>query len=257
MKIVLIIACILLVSFIAANKVEIEFPGNDNNFNAGEPISFKATIYNDNGQAIDGEIQITIEDSNKAITKTTAQSKNIVSMSLPEASSGQGLIRGESANVNEGVGLFFIEADESVSFDIIDGVLIVKNMGNTRYSNTITITIGETTGTQTPNLDIGESASYRLIAPEGDYNIKVDDGKNTPLTRSNVRLTGTGNVIGAVDNSGSSRTGITGGVSPDESNIALLAYLKSKKFVYVFVGVIFAATILVAIERRYKKTLKR
>ena len=62
-------------------------------------------------------------------------------------------------------------------------------------------------------------------------------------------------VVGALDDSSSGRSGITGGISPDEGNIALLSYIKQNKFIYVFVAVIFGAMILVAIERNYKKRL--
>ncbi len=238
------------VSLVSANSITIEFP-NGKEISAGNPINFKATLYDNSGNPIDGQVDITIQDSAKRITKSAVSSTQIATIRLDEASSGQAIIRATNGNT-EAIEFFNIGRKELVSFELQGETLVVKNIGNTPYTRTIKITIGETTGTQTPNLGIGESASYRLVAPEGVYNLRVTDGE-TSLIRSDVQLTGTGNVIGAVDDSASKRTGITGGISPDQDGIAWFSYLKSNKFVYVFIAVIFAATILIAVERRYKK----
>jgi hypothetical protein len=241
---------------ITAQSLDIEFPqGSD--FESGEPIIFKVTLYDDQGNPIDGEISITIEDEERnARTLKKVASKEIVTINLGEkASSGQGVITAEVEGV-EAIAFFEIGRQELASFEIEGSTLIVTNIGNTPYSRVIKITIGDTTGTQQANLDIGESASYRLIAPDGTYNIKVTDGK-TSISRGDVRLTGTGQAIGAIDEAPSKRTGITGITSPgEESDIALLSYLKRNKFVYVFIAVIFGAMILIGIERRYKKKTK-
>ncbi len=250
----LLILPLMLVIFptISAISVDIEFPNGDS-FEAGDPITFKATIYDDSSMPIDGFIEITIQDSEKRISKAEVNSKEVSTVELQSASSGQGIITASYEDA-KAIAFFEIGRDEQAKFELDGNTLIVTNIGNTPYSRTISITIGSTTGTQTPNLEIGEKTSYRLIAPEGVYNIRVTDGK-TSLIRSSVKLTGTGNVIGAIDDSSSRRSGITGTVSPNEGNIALLSYIQDNKFVYVFIAVIFGAMILIAIERRYKRKL--
>lgn len=245
---------ILLTTFVKAASVDIEFP-NGNEFSPGEEITFKATIYDDSGKPLEGPIEITIQDSEKTITKSSIDSTKVTSIDLKNAASGQGIITAEAQNA-KAIAFFDIGREELASFELDKSNLIVTNIGNTPYERTITITIGDTVGTQTPHLEIGESVTYRLIAPEGDYNIKVTDGK-TSLIRGGIKLSGTGNVIGAIDDSASNRAGITGGVSPEEGDIAILSYIKQNKFIYVFVAVIFAATILIAIERQYRKNAKR
>jgi len=256
-KIVLpLLALVFLSAFITAQSLDIEFP-NGNEFTAGEPIVFKVTLYNDQGNPINGEIQVTIEDEErKARTIKTISSKEIVTLDLGEkATSGQGIITAEFGETNS-IAFFEIGRKELARFDLEENTLIVTNIGNTPYSRVIQITIGETTGTQEPNLDLGESITYRLIAPDGVYNIKVNDGKTT-LSRGEVKLVGTGQVIGAIDETPSKRTGITGVTSPNEnSDIALLSYIKRNKFVYIFIAVIFGAMILIGIERRYKKKIR-
>lgn len=252
-----ILTLVLLTSFITAQSLDIEFP-QGSEFEAGSPIIFKVTLYDDTGNPIGGEIQVTIEDENrKARTSKTVLSKEIVTINLGDkATSGQGVITAEAEGV-EAIAFFDIGRQELARFEIEGNVLKVTNIGNTQYSRVIKITIGDTQGIQQPNLDPGESITYRLIAPDGTYTIKVTDGKTT-ITRGNVQLIGTGQAIGAIDESPSQRTGITGVTSPDEdSDIALLSYIQRNQFVYVFVAVIFAAMILIGIERHYKKRATR
>ena len=247
---ILLIALVLFSSLVSAYSIDIEFP-NGKAFTSGEPITFKATIY-DEGKPIEGDIEITIQDSEKRLTKQIVESTKVSSVQLQNAASGQGIITAEMQDT-KAIAFFEIGREEKANFELNGEKLIVTNVGNTPYSRTIKITIGETTGTQTPNLKIGESISYRLIAPEGIYNIKVEDGTSPSLIRGGIKLAGTGNVVGAIDDSASSRAGITGGVSPEENDVALLSYIKQNKFIYVFVAVIFGAMILIAIERNYKR----
>ena len=67
-----------------------------------------------------------------------------------------------------------------------------------------------------------------------------------------MHLTGTGNVVGALDESSTKKNVITGGLKPEENN-DLTNYLKRSWFSYVFILVIVGAAILLAVERRYSK----
>jgi len=252
-----LLGIILLTSLINATSLDISFP-NGNQFEAGQPITFKATLYDNNNNPMEGQVLINIEDAEKrVILEKTVLSKEVSSVDLGEkATSGQGIITAKYLDIIS-IGLFDIGAKELVRFELEGDTLKVTNIGNTKYSRIIKITIGETVGTQQPDLSIGESASYRLVAPDGVYNIKVSDGK-TSLLRNDIQLTGTGQAIGAIDNSAASRSPFTGGISPNEkSDIALLSYIKNKTFVYVFILTIFGAMILIAIERRYRKRAGR
>lgn len=252
-KLLILLPLLALLPLITAQSLNIEFPNGDN-FEAGEPITFKITLYDDGGKPIDGDIQVIIEDKeNKAKTTKVMASKQVAIIDLGEqASSGQGIITARSGDA-EAIAFFEIGRKELARFEIEGSTLKITNIGNTEYSRIVKITIGDTTGTQETNLDIGKSASYRLIAPDGNYNIKVTDGLTT-ISRGDIKLTGTGQAIGTIDESPAQRSGITGVTSPDEkSDIALLSYLQRNKFVYVFIAMIFAAMILIGIERRYKR----
>ncbi|MBU0894107.1 MAG: hypothetical protein KKF48_04425 [Nanoarchaeota archaeon] len=258
-KLIFFLLCIALISpFIIAQDYKINIETTSDIFKSGEPITLKVTLLDSSNNPINEEIFVILEDAEKRTKlEKTIHSNEIVSIEIGnKASYGQGTItvqyQGQEAN-----GFFNIEIKEEVSFELKDDTLIITNIGNTQYTKTVQITIGDTTGNKYPKLNIGESVSYKLVAPEGIYNIRVSDGKTT-LTEGEVKLTGTGKVIGVLDETASKRSPVTGGVRPDEdSETGLLSYMKNGKFTYVFIFVIFAAGILLAIERRFKKKISK
>ena len=229
-------------------------------FGAGENIAFIITLYDYQNNPIDGEISVVIEDADKKTKiEQTVLSKKLTSIDLgEEANSGQWDITAEYGSV-KAVGVFFVKANEQIEVELNEDVLTLTNIGNTRYTENIEIKIGGTSGIKEPRLNIGEKVSYRLIAPEGVYNIKVIVDGAVIFSKTDVPLTGkglTGDVIGALDEETSQRSPLTGGISPDEdSDEAILSYLRDSKFAYVFVLVIFGAMILLAVERNYRKRL--
>ena len=116
------------------------------------------------------------------------------------------------------------------------------------------IIIGDTVGIKKPDLGIGESAEFRLIAPEGDYNVRITDGTSS-LARSGVSLTG--EVIGILDERINKRSPITG-VGPENlESGGIYTTVKQNPFVYIFVLAVVGAMILLAIERHYRKKAKQ
>lgn len=254
-SLIFLLCIILLSSLVLAQdyKMGISTIPKDKIFDSKQTIQLIVTLYDSDNNRINDQVSVIFEDSKGTkIKETTIQSNINEKIELTgEGVSGEGKIiaRYKDSEITEP---FFIKEKKLIKFELQGEKLIVTNIGNSIYNEKIYITIGQTTGTKTPNLKIQESISYRLIAPKGVYDIKVTDGQTT-LTRSEVQLTGTGQVIGALDESAQGSL-LTGGISPDEENEqALLRYMKNSKFVYVFILVIFGAMILLAIERRYRK----
>ena len=243
---------IFLSAFVLAESINIEFPLGDN-FKAGENITLKISIFDEQNNPVDGNIELTLVDAEKRKKiEKTIPSKKIVEIDL-----GEGAIHGfwtVTANYQdvETSELFTVEIEELAKFEIHDNLLTITNIGNTRYTKTVQIVIGNTVGIKEPKLDVGESISLRLIAPEGNYNVKVTDGR-TSIQRSNIALTG--NVVGILDERIIGGNTLTGGIKPEDD--FSLNYLKNNKFVYVFILVIFGAMILLTIERNYRKKANR
>jgi len=252
---IIVIMCMLfLISSVIAQGYKIEISTAKDIFEAGEKITIKLSLFDENNKPISDNVNVILENAEK----TKIIERQIPSNQFVEIDLGEGTTHGYWSikavyNDAEATGIFSIEASELAKFEIQKDKLIITNIGNTEYTKTVQIRIGDTIGIKTPKLTIGESISYRLIAPEGVYNIKITDGR-TNLERSDVTLTGTGKAIGAIDERVSQRSGITGITSPNEKqDEELFSYFRNSSFVYVFVLVIFGAMILLAIERNYRK----
>jgi len=67
-------------------------------------------------------------------------------------------------------------------------VLIVKNIGNVAYNDSLNITIGETATTIPLTLALGEEKKFNLQAPNGMYSVTAQSGEST--TERKLLLTG-------------------------------------------------------------------
>lgn len=258
-KSLIFLFCIIFLSslVIAQNyKLDISTIPEDKIFESGEIIQLKVIIYDANNNPVQDNVLLVLKDIKEEIIKeTTIKSNNFEQIRLPESIlAGEGEIIATYQDI-EIIEKFTISKNKLIDIKIEGEKLILTNIGNTVYNEGIYITIGDTTGTKTPKLNIGGSISYRLVAPEGVYNIKItDENRKTLFTKGEVSLSGTGKVIGALDEP-SSRSPVTGGVRPEDSEENILSYFQDSKFVYVFVFVVLGAMILLAVERRYRKKL--
>jgi hypothetical protein len=256
---VVFLMLVLSLSFVSAvNKIELSI--SDESVGVGDNVEIVVSLLDSENKQIDGEVSILIEDGlGLRKIERIVMVNELVSIDLgANASSGSwsavASYTDESGTVKSGKEFFFVEINEEAKFEIDGDELSIINVGNVEYSRNVEIIIGDTIGKRNVRLNPGESLKFRLIAPNGNYNIRVTDG-DASLTRSNVALTG--RAVGILDErldvGGSA---LTGGVKPDEDTDAsdlLYDAVKSKAFVYVFVLVVIGAAILLAIERRVKR----
>ena len=227
----LLLICVVLLSLIViaqANKIELSTIKQS--FLVGENITFKVSLFDSANNPVNADVSVVIEDAEKLVViERTVPSNKLVEVSLGEnARSGYWKIVARYENV-EASGLFMIQTNEQAKFSMDGDVLTVTNTGNTRYIKDIQIVIGDSIGVKSLDLDIGEKKSFRLIAPDGVYNIRITDGK-TILTKSDVSLTG--KAIGVLDTEAkTSSSGITGVLNPKDAEQTTS---RSNLFVYVF-----------------------
>jgi len=248
-SVLILFLIIILASFVIAEKIEIS---TDDQIAAGQMLTLKVSIYDYNNNLIKDDLEITIRDAGKTQEiKQTISSDNPVNINLGEnAPAGLWTIKATYKDI-EATTVFSIESNKLVKFDIVEDKLIIKNIGNTKYSETVQILIGESVGSKDVELEIGEETSFRLIAPDGTYNVVVTDGE-TEYRKSDIQLTG--KVIGILDEelvSGSSP--VTGGLKPSEEEESFYSGIKNSSFVYVFILAIIGAGILLAVERKFRK----
>lgn len=77
---------------------------------------------------------------------------------------------------------------QKVDFSIEDSVLTITNVGNVLYNKTISLWIGDELKELDLNIKVGESRKFNLKAPNGKYDVKVDDGDSS--ISHEVMLTG-------------------------------------------------------------------
>jgi len=254
MSLALIVFLSSLILAASADDYKIGIYPDKDVFSAGNNITLRINLLDSENNPISENLEMTLENTNTGKElKYTIPTNQHASINLGEgANSGYWIITIQY-NEEETKALFEVETEELVELSLNGETLAVKNIGNTKYSKTIQIIIGDTISTRTPNLDVDEEIEYRLVAPKGSYNIKVTDGVTT-VTENQVSLTGTGQAIGAIDERSSQRSPLTGGIAPEEEDdIAILSFMKQGQLVYIFMLVVIGAFILLAIERHYSK----
>jgi len=253
---IFVFCTILLSGFILAQDEKIEISMTDEIFEAGKDITFTVSLYDAENNLIDADVNIIIINP----IQITKIEKTIPSNKLININLGENIIHGfwtisaqyKGAETTE---FFDIEKNEEVEFELNNNVLIVKNTGNAEYSGSIKITIGESIEVRQVKLDVGKEMKFRLVAPDGIYNIKVTDGRTT-LEQGSVELTG--KVIGILEEETAQRSPLTGGIRPEgEKEENFYNYLRENRFAYVFMLVIFGAVILIAVEKFYKKKVSK
>ncbi|MCX6749006.1 MAG: hypothetical protein NT076_05375 [Candidatus Pacearchaeota archaeon] len=248
-----VLVAILIISFLSfaycqGEKIDVSLIKES--FSPGENISFRVSLLDKDNNPIQAEVGIILQDAEKINEiQATVNSNELASVYLGnKALSGYWRIIA-SYNDNEATRIFSIETQEIARFEIQGDKLVITNTGNTNYIQTIQILIGDTIGTKDIALGIGESTSFRLIAPDGDYNIRVSDGKIS-IMKENVVLSG--NVVGILDEKLLEPSSITGGIKTEKG---LISSFKNNAVVYIFLLLVICAFILVVIERRYRRKM--
>lgn len=253
---------IVLSSFVFAQTLKMDVTPIKESFKAGENITLKVSVLDFNNNLLNGEVKIILEDAGKRVMiEKTIPSNKLTDIRLNDDSPpGYWKIlasyKDSEGKKNEAVGLFMVEENEMAKFELNNDVLTITNTGNTRYIKSIQILIGNSVGTKNVELNIGEKVNFRLIAPQGTYNIRITDGV-VFLTKNDVELTG--NAIGILDERVTNKNPITGGIGPTDKETPSLSPPGDSKAawpIYVFLITVFAATILLVIERYYKKKIK-
>ena len=238
----LIFACFLVIA--QSNKIEVSTAKDI--FDAGEKITFRVSLYDSQNNPVNDNVGVVIEDAEKLKKiEKIVPSNQFVDVDLGEgATYGYWTITAKYGD-SEAKGIFSIEVNELAQFILENNVLTIKNIGNTKYTKTVQIIIGDTAGTKEPSLNVGEEISYRLIAPQGTYNVKITDGQ-TSLTRDDVALTG--NAIGILDERVSQGPSFTGAIRPEDEEDSYI-FSNRNKLPYVLIFVLAGGGVLIAIEK--------
>jgi hypothetical protein len=250
-RFVLLLCMTLFLTSFGVAQVTMDISGISNEaYSIGDELRFTALVI-ELGEKVREEVSITISDVKESQSFNEMVPANTEYVFTLEDGLPSGIWNIQIEYKDETFEKSFtIKEKSSVEFDIEGDTLIITNTGNVRYQKTIEITIGETKQSKTLNIPIGEEREWKLIAPEGTYDILITDGE-TSISRKNIQLFGTGNVVGAVDEGLVGYSGF--GSTPSESLEDRFISLNKLPLSIVFVVVIFGLGILIAIERATKR----
>jgi len=217
--------------------------------NPGENVSLKIELYDSQNKPLDDLVQISIENLQKIQTfQGNFSSNKFFDIPIGEDAEFGFWTINAVYKESKASDKFLVKSNELAQFNLEKDILTITNTGNTRYVKTIQILIGDTPKEIEVDLYPGEKTSFRLMAKDGEYNVRISDGTTT-LTKSSVSLTG--NAIGISDqNTAESDNPITSGSSPNLDNVEKP---KTKNFIYIFIVAIFGTALLLLLERKYKK----
>jgi len=246
----ILIASIILISVVSAQKLDVKT--TKETFKADENITFIVSLLDSQNSPIDAEVNVIFESPNKNNNLETKVFTNKLSeISLGDKAdygSWKIIVKYEDLESNS---LFFMEENELLKFSLEGDVVKVKNIGNIKFAKKIDILIGDTGYQKEINLNVGEETSFRLLAPDGTYDIRITGGKTT-LTKSDISLTG--KAIGTLDEEMISSDNPITGINPEEeTGVDGNITSRVRNSFYIFILVLVGATIVLAIERHYRK----
>jgi len=219
-ELIFFLAGIFLICSIAPVLAEysIDISGLKQSYSVGEKITYTVLLLNDNVPAnVNLEVVFSDDFGQKQI-KQTVTSNTLNSLSVDSNFSSLGWQVQVSYAGKQVSRSFTVLKNSAVDFTIEGDKLIIRNMGNVRYTRDVEVKIGDVTNVYTQNIPVGGEKIWTLVAPKGSYRIQVSDGQKT-ITQDDVLLNSeiTGNAIGAVGQ----ETSITGLLSPpiDPNNI--------------------------------------
>ncbi len=245
----------LVFPIVSAQEYSIDISGlSSEEYNIGEEITFKVILL-DGKVSMNQQVDYKISDVlNKKEIIGQANSNEDISVKVEEDFlSGLWIIVANYSD-SEVERTFLVGEKSEVQFIIQEDELIIRNIGNVRYTKAIQIIIGTETNTYAQNIRAGDEKILKLISADGIYNIEVTDGTTT-IKRENVQLFGTGNVVGAVDSDLVGYTGFAGVSDPTNEDNQFIS-LKKLPLSLVFILAVGILTALVFVERRLAKKKK-
>jgi hypothetical protein len=163
------------------------------NTEPGKTVSFKPILSDQSGNSVTGDVAIQIKNSNSGlIFEKIASAGETVLYDVPtNLSSGYYNIIA-STDVLTKTKTFFVSEKALVSFEIVNGTLVVTNVGNIPYKKWINVSINGKNFLIKPDstngILPGDSKQFKLTGDSAEGNsVKVNDD-TTALSQDNVTL---------------------------------------------------------------------
>lgn len=171
---------------IAVNQVPttLEIAFENQEIDPGEVLKVKTILHDQTGEAIPSKSFITIKNADdkimEQIDKNTEDTLEFPT-TYNEAPATWKVVAASSKIMSES--FFKIKEKAKVKVEIANKTVVVTNIGNVPYNDTVVMRVGNKSVPMDVSLGVDESKKYFMTAPDGSYNIEV-------TTREGDRVTG-------------------------------------------------------------------
>ena len=191
----LVFFSLISLAVVSAQNIGIELDKTE--YVPGEEISFKITLYDENAQKIDGELNYEVRDYfTNVVGEGVVSSGQETKVKIPEdATKGLAEINAKYNEI-EVKNFFNILELDKIDITLEGEYLVIINTGNVDvFSKQISIYIGDHVETALVNLAKGQEKRIRLTGENKEYDVRVVDVEIEEfLEFKGVSLTG--NVVG-------------------------------------------------------------
>jgi len=168
----------------------------ETNITPGSNLSYSVVSLDQAGDYMTASSEVSIvgpngENINQTVLGNSAETAEVLTNSTP----GRWVINAVSDGFNV-TKEFFVQEYRHARYELAGNILNAINDGNVPYSGPIEIKIGDKIFLKHVDLEVGGRQRYTLSAPDGDYDISVQEGsQQIPLGRAYL----TGDAIGVGD----------------------------------------------------------
>ena len=173
---------------------------NNASVTPGNEFFYNAIVYDQSGRGVEEDVQVIVSKPDKSYFYKGLIKSNVPNKILLEYNSTPGYwnIKASIGSLEDSK-LFLVEELQKAEFNLKNNTLLIRNLGNVPYKKPIEVSIGGVTDVKDLDLEIGKSIVLTLGAPDGEYDIAVNDG-NSQQELGRTFLTGRAIGIGDVEN---------------------------------------------------------
>jgi hypothetical protein len=155
----------------------------------GEDFEMGLEIFDQAGIGMNGTItSVLISPTGvETDTKISVAGETINFNFATNATAGEWKVRSSFESISEEK-KFNVKSVPKVEVDFLDSLLIVRNVGNDFFNETIELKIADTYRELELKIAVGEERRFQLSAPDGEYNVEVNTGE--AIVERNLLLTG-------------------------------------------------------------------
>jgi hypothetical protein len=172
-------------------KIDLAF--DSQSISPGNQLAYVPLLYDQSGNEVNQDVGITIYDPNDTIIEKKLVKTGTTEVLETQQNFAPGYWKID-AKLNDlrVEKTFYIEELQKATFELVNQTLVIHNVGNVPYTKPLEVGIGDVNEIKDLSLEVGETKILELMAPDGEYDIQINNGEeNRVLGRAAL----TGNAI--------------------------------------------------------------